>query len=62
MMTLAVTGAPGSHRGPVLLAGPDGQRVPDCPDVRFCRFCRFFSEKGCTERGLNHPPIKSKLP
>ena len=35
MMTLAVTGAPDSHRGPVFQAGPDGQRGPDCPDVLF---------------------------
>ena len=28
-MTLAVTGAPDSHRGPIFLADPDGQRGPD---------------------------------
>ena len=50
MMTLAVTGAPGSHRGPVFLAGPDGQRVPDCPDVCFCWFCRFLVKKGVPKR------------
>ena len=32
-MTLAVTGAPDSHRSLVFLAGPDGQRGPDCPGV-----------------------------
>ena len=26
---------PDSHRGPVFLAGPDGQRSPVCPDVLF---------------------------
>ena len=35
MMTLAITGAPDSHRGPVFLAGADGQRGLDCPDVLF---------------------------
>ena len=36
MMTLTVTGASDSHRGPVFfLVGPDSQRGPDCPDVYF---------------------------
>ena len=43
-MTLAVTGAPDSHRGPVFLAGPYGQRGPDCPDVLFCRFPHRFRD------------------
>ena len=44
MMTLAVGGAPDtdSHRGPVFLEDPDGQRGPDCPDVLFCRFLTDF--------------------
>ena len=41
-MTLAVTGAPDSHRGPVFLAGPDGQGGPDCPDVLFVGFRTDF--------------------
>ena len=44
MMTLAVTGAPDSHRGPVFLADPDGQRGPDCPDGFFCRFPHTFRD------------------
>ena len=36
---LTVGRASDSQRGPVFLAGPDGQRGPDCPDVFF--FCRF---------------------
>ena len=42
MMTLAVTGAPDSHRGPVFLADTDGQRGPDCPDVLFVSFRTDF--------------------
>ena len=32
---LTVGRASDSQRGPVFLAGPDGQRGPDCPDVFF---------------------------
>ena len=39
---LPVGRASDSHRGPVFLAGPDGQRGPDCPDVLFCRFHNRF--------------------
>ena len=39
MMTLAVTGAPDSHRGPVFLAGPDGQR--NLLTALACFFCQF---------------------
>ena len=42
MVTLAVTGTPDSHRGPVILAGPDGQRSPDCPEVLFVGFRTDF--------------------
>ena len=44
MVTLAVTWAPDSHRGPVFLAGPDGQRGSDCPDVLFCWFPHRFRD------------------
>ena len=37
-------GSPDSYRGPVLLAGPDGQRETDCPDVLFCRFPHIFRD------------------
>ena len=43
MMTLAVLGAPDNHRRPVFLAGPDGQRGPDCPDVLFLAVSAQFS-------------------
>ena len=33
-----------SQRDPVFLAGPDGQRGPDCPDVLFCRFHNIFHD------------------
>ena len=42
MVTLAVTGTPDSHRGPVILAGPGGQRGPDCPEVLFVGFRTDF--------------------
>ena len=42
MVTLAVTGTPDSHRGPVILAGPGGQRGPDCPEVFFVGFRTDF--------------------
>ena len=32
---LTVGRASDSQRGPVFPAGPDGQRIPDCPDVLF---------------------------
>ena len=35
MITLAVTGAPDSHRGPVFMVGPNDLRARDCPDVFF---------------------------
>ena len=41
-MTLAVTGPPDTHRGPVFLVGPDGQRSPDCSDVFFVGFREDF--------------------
>ena len=39
---LTVGRASDSQRGSVFLAGPDGQRGPDCPDVLFCRFPHRF--------------------
>ena len=43
MMTLAVTGAPDSHRGPVFfLAGPDGQRGPTALTCSFVGFRTDF--------------------
>ena len=49
-------GAPDSHRGPVFLVGPDGQRGPDCPDVLFCRFPHrfrdFYAGFGCFFRSF----------
>ena len=33
-----------SQRNPVFLAGPDGQRGPDCPVVLFCRFPHIFHD------------------
>ena len=39
---LPVGRASDSHRGPVFLAGPDGQRGPDCPDVLFFGFITDF--------------------
>ena len=41
---LPVGRASDSQRGPVFLAGPDGQRGPDCPDVLFCRFHNRFHD------------------
>ena len=41
---LTVGRASDSQRGPVFLAGPDGQRGPDCPDVLFCRFPHRFHD------------------
>ena len=41
-MTLAVTGSPDSHRALFFLAGPDGQRGPDCTDVLFVGFRTDF--------------------
>ena len=38
MITLAVTGAPDSHRGPVFMVGPNDLRTRDCPDVFFLSF------------------------
>ena len=56
MMTLTVTGAPDSHRGPVFLVGPDGQRGPDCSDVLYCRFPHRFRDFcegfGCFRRSF----------
>ena len=63
MMTLTVTGAPASHRGPVFLVGPDGRRGPYCPDVLFSRFphrVRDFCEGfGCFRRSL--PTLSAPL-
>ena len=42
MVTLAVTGTPDSHRGAVILAGPDGHRGPGCPEVLFVGFRTDF--------------------
>ena len=48
--------APDGHRSPVFLAGPDGQRGPDCRDVVFCRFPHRFRDFcegfGCFRRGF----------
>ena len=41
---LPVGRASDSQRGPVFLAGPDGQRGPDCPEVLFCRFHNRFHD------------------
>ena len=42
MITLDLTGAPHSQRGPAFLVGPDGQRGADCPDVLFVGFRTYF--------------------
>ena len=39
---LTIGRASDSQRGPVFLAGPDGQRGPDCPDVLFVGFITYF--------------------
>ena len=52
--------SPGTHRGPVFLADPDGQRGPDCPDRFFCRFPHTFRDFcegfGPSSRGGPKPP------
>ena len=54
---LTVERASDSQRGPVFLAGPDGQRGPDCPDVLFCRFPDRFHDLcegfGCLRLSLD---------
>ena len=72
MMTLAVTGASG-HRGPVFLAGPDGQRGPTALTcffvgfrtdfvtyVRVCDLCDVCEGFGCFRRsfGPNGPSAR----
>ena len=43
MMTLAITGAaPDSHRGPVFLTGPDGQRGPAAMTCFFVGFLTYI--------------------